>query len=202
MQRALGLCVLALFACGPATAGPGNYTVRPGGCNEVVFESSAPMETFRGKSRALSGWIHADPQALGDSVSVHFEVELATLKTGLPKRDKHMRENHLQIDRYPRATFDGVSLNGQKRLVAGKPVALDVEGTFDIHGVRRRLRTTVTTTLQHGKEGEAIQFETSFPVSLAEYGIPRPEFLFMKLSDVQKVTVRGTASTGITLARR
>ena len=177
--------------------------VRPGGSTEVVFESSAPMETFRGKTRALTGRIHADPTALGDSVAVHFEVELASLGTGLPERDKHMRENHLDVAKYPTAVFDGASVQGASRqLVAGRAVPLGVEGTFSLHGVRRRLKLIVNATLLPGRAGDAFQFATTFPVSLADFEIPRPEFLMLKLADVQKVSVRGTATTAGTTARR
>ena len=72
---------------------------------------------------------------------------------------------------------------------------LDVEGTFAIHGASHRLHLTVETTLVRDKSGEAIKFQTAFPVSLAGYGIPRPEFLVLKLADVQKVSVRGIATS-------
>jgi polyisoprenoid-binding protein YceI len=73
--------------------------------------------------------------------------------------------------------------------------AADVEGTFAIHGTSHRLHLTVETTLVQDKSGEAIQFQTAFPVSLADYGIPRPEFLILKLADSQKVRVRGVATS-------
>ena len=190
------LYVLILAVAAPALGAPRDYVVTPGAPNEVVFESSAAIETFQGKTRALSGSIHVDPAALEDSVSLHFEVDLATLSTGLPKRDKHMRENHLEVATYPKATFDGVAVLGPARQLAlGVKTPLDVEGTFAIHGASHRLHLTVETTLVRDKSGEAIQFQTAFPVSLAGYGIPRPEFLVLKLADVQKVSVRGIATS-------
>lgn len=187
--------LLLLCLAEPALAASETYVVVPGAPNEVVFESSAPLETFRGRSRALSGSLRLDPERLGDSVSVHFEVDLATLSTGLPRRDKHMRENHLEVATYPRATFDGVVIDGPtKRLEPGAMATLDVEGTFAIHGARRRLRLRVETRLIRDQSGERIQFRTTFPVSLANYAIPRPQFLILKLADVQKVSVHGVAS--------
>lgn len=198
MNRILLLCSLtAALAAGPAFAGPRDYVVHPGSPNQVVFTSSATVETFHGKTRALDGRIHVDPEALGDSAEVHFEVDLATLHTGLPRRDQHMRENHLEIAKYPKATFDGVVLKSKtKRLEAGTTVPLEVEGTFGIHGVRHRLRLTVETTLVHEKSDDAIRFKTTFPIALADYAIPRPQFLFLKLAEVQQVTVQGVARSG------
>jgi len=192
--RAVLLCLLGLSAAFPAFAAPKSYVVAPGSPNLVDFESSAPIEVFHGKSRALSGTIQVDPGALGDSVSAHFEIELATLSTGLPKRDKHMREDHLEVAKYPKAIFDGVALRGDaKQLTLGTKVPLDLEGTFTIHGTSRRIRLTVESTLVHNGKAEAIQFKTAFPVSLADYGIPRPQFLILRLADIQKVTVEGIA---------
>jgi len=162
------------------------------------------METFQGKTSRLEGTIDVDPARLADSATLHFEVDMASLDTGIAKRNQHMRENHLETAKYPRAIFDGAVLHGTggASLVAGKPTTLDVEGAFTLHGVTRRIRIPVEVTYKPqgagGKSGAAggagaIAFKTTFPVSLVDYAISRPQFLFLKLADTQEVRVSGTA---------
>jgi polyisoprenoid-binding protein YceI len=209
----LAAILAALGAATPSGASAAVFQVRPGGDSKVVFVSKAPMERFEGKTSRLEGTIDVDPARLGDSATVHFEVDMASLDTGIAKRNQHMRENHLETAKYPKAVFDGAAIHGPSGspgspgsgdgpLPAGKAVTLDVEGAFTLHGVTRRIRIPVEVTYKPqgsgGKSGDAgsggaISFKTTFPVSLADYAISLPQFLFLKLADTQEVRVSGTA---------
>ena len=194
-MRALWL--LGLLSLG-STALADDFVVQPGGENRVVFTSRATIETFEGKTTRLSGRLSVDPAHLGDSVFVHLEVDLASLSTGIAKRDEHMRDAHLETKRYPTAVFDGASLvdSAQAGLAEGKPVSFEAAGTFSLHGVSRRIRIPVTA-LRTRKGGLArISFDTTFPVALNDYAISRPQFLFLKLADAQEVRVHGVAVAG------
>jgi len=188
------IALILLLSLAPQLGRAAEFVVQPGGKNQVVFTSKAAMESFEGKTNRLAGTIVTDPASLGDSARVHFEVDLASLDTGIAKRNQHMRENHLETARYPKAIFDGVAVLGPKgaSLASGKEIPLDIEGTFTLHGVSRRLRLTVMTKYEAGGGGR-IEFRTTFPVGLADYQISRPQFLFLKLADVQKVQVKGVA---------
>jgi len=168
------------------------FVVKAGQPNRVVFTSKAATETFSGQTDQMRGHIVVDPAQVGDSVVVHIEVDLASLDTGIGKRDQHMRDNHLETGRYPKATFDGVSVKpaGTDPLAIGTAKKFDVEGSFTLHGVTRRLKTTVEVLL---KDARTLEFKTAFPVPLADYNIARPKFLFLKLGEVQEITVAGTA---------
>ena len=119
-------------------------------------------------------------------------VDLASLDTGIGKRNQHMRDNHLETDKYPKATFVGATVLEPKgtTLAPGKPVAFECEGDFTLHGVTKRLRASVEVTL---RDERTLAFKTSFKVPLADYKIDRPKFLFLKLGEVQDVTVEGVA---------
>lgn len=192
--RAL-LLVLLYSAVLPSLAAATVFHVRPGGDSKVVFVSKASVESFQGKTSRLIGTIDVDPAKFGDSATVHFEVDLASLDTGIGKRNQHMRENHLETAKYPKAAFEGVAVRGPEggALPAGKPTLLDVEGTFTLHGVSRRIWIRVETTYTPAGSGGKIAFRTTFPVSLADYAISRPQFLFLKLADTQEVRVSGVA---------
>jgi polyisoprenoid-binding protein YceI len=200
MKRLLRLPTRAMVLALAITAAPragaaATFLVHPGGDDKVSFVSRAPMEKFEGKTNRIEGRIEVDPARLGDSASVHFEVDLASLDTGIAKRNQHMREDHLETAKYPRAVFDGVAIHAPgAALEPGKPTPLDVEGTFTLHGVSRRVRLTVQVTYLPKERGGQIAFQTNFPVGLSDYQISRPQFLFLKLADTQEVQVKGIAS--------
>jgi polyisoprenoid-binding protein YceI len=173
-------------------AGAVEFVVTPGEPNRVVFTSKAVTETFDGRTDQMSGTIEVDPAAVGDSVTVVLSVDLASLDTGIGKRNGHMRDNHLETDRFPTATFVGATVVSPAGavLTPGQPVTLEVDGTFTLHGVARRMRVSVTVT---ATDANTIRFETEFPVALADHDISRPKFLFLKLGEVQQVSVSGVA---------
>jgi len=172
-----------------------DFAVRPGPTSKVVFTSKAPTETFQGKTDRLEGRLTLDPGSLGDTITVHLEADLASLTTGLAKRDKHMRENHLETAKYPKAVFDGAAIlsPAQARLVPGQQTRVEIEGTFALHGVRRRLKASALATYTQLPGKGRIAFDATFPISLADYEISRPQILFLKLADVQEVRVKAVA---------
>ena len=201
MRRLNGFLTVALLTCPIAigvmarSALATEFRVHTGKESRVVFASKAAMEQFEGKTNSLEGMIEIDPAALGDTASVRFEVDLATLDTGLKMRNTHMRENHLETSKFPKAIFEGAALRGRsaRALEAGRAESLDVEGTFTLHGVSRRIRIACEIVYRPIPAPARIEFNTTFPVALADYAIARPQFLFLKLSDVQTVKVRGVA---------
>lgn len=190
MKRIVGL--LGFMVLGATSLHAAEFVVKAGEPNKVVFVSKAATETFDGKTNRIDGRIVFDPGNLEDTVIVHLEVDLASLDTGIGKRDSHMRDNHLETKKYPKAIFAGATVLGPKgaTLAAGKAVAFECEGDFTLHGVTKRLRVTVDVTL---RDERTLAFKTAFKVPLADYQIDRPKFLFLKLGEVQDVSVEGVA---------
>ena len=190
MKRATWIWLIAGLISTPVHGA--EFVVKAGPPNRVVFTSKATTETFQGKTDRLDGRIVVDPASVEDTVVVRLEVDLASLDTGIGKRNSDMRKNHLETNKYPKAVFTGATVLGPEgaALAAGKTVAFDCEGDFALHGVTRRLRVTVEATLS---DEHTLAFKTSFKVPLADYNISRPKFLFLKLGEVQDVVVEGVA---------
>jgi|SRR5262252_2602065 len=189
-----GIYALLLLA---ASASAAVFSVTPGKDSKVVFTSKAPTETFQGKTDRMQGTLTLDPSAVGDSITVHLEVDLASLSTGKKLRDEHMRDEHLETDKFPKAVFDGAAVLSPAgaKLEPGKLTPFQIEGTFALHGVSRRLRCPAEATFTPVGAGGRIAFRATFNVALPDYQIKRPEFLFLKLAEVQEVEVSGIASS-------
>jgi polyisoprenoid-binding protein YceI len=201
-ERARGVVKVASLLAGLLVASAGlspatDFMVRPGKDTNVVFTSNATVETFDGKTHNMTGTLSLEPGTVGDSITVHLEVDLASLDTGKSLRNKHMREDHLETAKFPKAVFDGATVLSPAgaKLEAGKGVAFQLEGTFALHGVSRRLRCDATATFTPQGKGGAIAFSAAFPVTLSDYAIKRPEFLFLKLAETQQVRVSAVASS-------
>jgi polyisoprenoid-binding protein YceI len=165
------------------------FAIRSGKDGSLVqFRSKAAMETFDGRTRSVEGMVDLDPSGLGARLSISVTVDMASLDTGIALRDRHMRENHLHTERFPVATFEGAEIveGGGRALVAGERVRVTLAGTLTIHGVAREVQLPVDLAWDGG---DRLEVASRFPVALAEHEIPRPQFLLLRLGDVQQVEV-------------
>jgi len=155
---------------------------------QVVFTSKAPLETFKGRTDLVSGWVDWDPTDLTAPLDGQVVVDLASLDTGKNKRNEHMRENHLETDRYPTARLRPVEVVAAtpSDLPPGGNAAVRLRGAFDLHGVTRTLECDV---LLRRDEAGGVTVTSAFPVLLSDHDIPRPKFLVMKLADEQSVAI-------------
>ncbi len=157
--------------------------------SEVVFESKAKKESFEGRTRKVEGHVEVDPAALGNRIDFSIQVDLASLDTGMSLRNAHMRANHLETDKFPHVKFTGgkVQKASGTSLAAGA-LTFELEGEFDLHGVTR----TISVPVEAQMDGGALRIKAKFPVSLSDHEIPRPQFLFLKLGETQKIRVELT----------
>jgi polyisoprenoid-binding protein YceI len=173
-----------------ALAEAATFVVTPGADgNEVVFESKATLESFKGKTDRVSGSITADLSDLAGPIDVRITVDLASFDTGIGKRNSHMRDNHLETDLYPEAVFtaDRIVKTSAPALAAGRTVIVHLAGTMALHGVVRDVEYETELKLA---AGNTLLVAAEFTVSLEDHGIKRPKFLVMKLADEQKITVK------------
>lgn len=150
---------------------------------EITFVSKASKLTFNGTSKQLQGLIDFDKNL------VDFYLDLASLTTGNRLRDKHMRDNYLEISEYPFAEFTG-SIISPFDLQAETSQEVTVEGEFTIHGVTKFI--SVSGTLQ--KKGVNLLLNASWKVKLGDYNIGIPKLMFLELSETQDLSISATLS--------
>ncbi len=148
----------------------------------VEFTSRVPLHTFTGTSDHLSGEIDLENR------SVDFFVDLATLRTGIGRRDRDMR-NTLETDDYPFAEFTGRLLTPFDSEASGTQQAR-VQGTFKIHGVSHII--TISGTLE--KTGSQIRLIADWNINLDDYNIEPPRLLMMRVNEVQGIHINALLS--------
>jgi polyisoprenoid-binding protein YceI len=189
------LCGLSLPAAGllsPPLAEAQTYHVDLARENRVRFVSDAPLEDFEGVTGRIDGFVYLGGEGLRAGTDLgasefHFEVDLASLDTGIGLRNRHMRERYLETDRFPFAAFTG-RITFLERVSPGS-FRVVAAGDLSIHGVDRgrEVECGVGPVNSGSHELEDLRVRCSFTVALSDHGIPIPRFLFMRINEVMEL---------------
>lgn len=152
--------------------------------NFVKFISDAPLEDFEGISNSIDGYMYLKSvEDLNDN-QLYFEVDLTTLDTGIELRNRHMRDNYLETEKYRFTFFEGRISQIEK--VSDQKHSVEVNGTLFIHGVTNEINVQgVLTSADYG-----YLVESEFIVALSDYKIDIPQLMFMKINEEMKLQLR------------
>ncbi|MDZ7722468.1 MAG: YceI family protein [candidate division KSB1 bacterium] len=164
---------------------PAEYHVDTEAQNKVRFISDAKVETFDGVTGQIDGYVVWDNDAVLVNNKFYFEVELQTLDTGIGLRNRHMRENYLETETYPYATYEGTITEIDSAAIDSGFIAF-TEGTFSVHGVEKPLEMEVQVT----PDDDQYQAYSEFQVLLSDHYIKIPKLMFLKLSEIIQLQVK------------
>ena len=177
----------------------------PRGRDVLTFDSKAPLEKIVGTTSKITGSVQVNPKDITKGLKASFVLDLASLKTGIDKRDEHMRDNFLETAKYPKAmlTIDKVTKASDNMLMDGKTLTVDAEGTLSLHGAKNAVHLKdITVTYFDESEatkgrlpGDLLIINGGFSLNLPDYNIEIPQFIFLKLAETIKVSVDLAGST-------
>ena len=161
--------------------------------NMARFVSQTTVDEFDGVTDRIDGYVLLDGTPLsadtgGDDTELYFEVDLASLDTGIGLRNRHMRDNYLEVEKYPFASFRGRITRTEPTKNGGAHVT--AHGTFSVHGVdaERDVPCDVTPA------GPGYHATCTFSVLLTEHHIEIPKVMFLKLANEIRVELAFTLS--------
>lgn len=140
--------------------------------------------SFQAKTNAASGTLTSSggSPALTGAVS----VDLRTLDSGIGLRNTHIRDKYLEVgkgDDYATAILSEVSIAG------GDPAAFEGRTTFTgtllLHGVKK----PVAGEAQIRRNRSSAKVEATFPVTLSDFAIPKPQYLGVGVKEEIQVKV-------------
>ena len=180
-----------LLACSPVGAAGQEYHVDRNADNEVRFISSAPIEEVVGVTDRIDGYVllngpRLEAGSATEGTQLYLEVDLASLDTGLGLRNRHMRNNYLEVEEFPYAVFDATiesveaTAPGVFRVVA--------KGVMNIHGVER----PVDIPCDVSEQGEGYAIRCTFALLLSDFNIKIPKIMFLKLADEARLELNFT----------
>jgi len=154
------------------------------GGDVTILVPLKPGGAFEAKTSSLQGTLTPGAsQPL--SLSGELAVDLASIDTGISLRDRHLRENYLEVARgrgYDRAVLSDIVLsqaNGE-----GFRGQTELTGTLLLHGVSQAL--TGKADIQDADSGVAVEAE--FVLTLTDYAIEPPEYMGVGVTN--RVAVR------------
>ena len=133
---------------------------------------------IKGEGASLNG----SAELADGAVKGSFKVVLADFKTGIDMRDQHMKEKYLEVGKFPEATLlidpIKVSLSGNE--------SADFTGQFTMKGKSKAVKGTAKLTSQ----GDKVDGEAKFSISLADYDVGIPSHLGVKVAEEVEITVK------------
>jgi polyisoprenoid-binding protein YceI len=129
--------------------------------------------SFEAKTKDLSG----DLAVASDSQTVKgaLTVDLQTLETGIGLRDRHLKDNYLEVGKgreFAEARLQDIRVDRLEGKTAFR-------GLLTLHGQQRE----VTGTAEIKPDRGGYRMEASFPVKVADFQIPEPTYLGVGVAD-------------------
>ena len=132
---------------------------------------------FEAKTTAMSGDV--TPSA-GGTVKGTLAVDLMKLETGISLRDRHLRNNYLEVQKGPDFAVAKL-VNLKLERLPGKGT---LRGLLTLHGQQREV-SGVADVQQNGAGYSVV---ATFPVKISEFQIPEPTYLGVGVKD--EITIR------------
>lgn len=185
-MKSISLFALSILLIGFLELSGAEYHVDKDYENSVKFISDAPFEDFEGTTSRIDGFVYWFGSEFNESIDlsqtkIHFEVELATLKTGIGMRDKDMREDYLETDQHPYAIYEAI-LDSVVKIGENK-FRVGALGAFEMHGVKKRKEITAEVIF----EDNGVNIISSFQVNLKDHDIEVPKLLFLRVNEIIEV---------------
>jgi polyisoprenoid-binding protein YceI len=138
--------------------------------------------SFEAKTTAVSG--NVTPMS-GGALKGALAVELVKLETGISLRDRHLRQNYLEVQKGP--DFSVAKLDNIK--IERLPGKTTFKGTLTLHGQQRE----VSGTADVQQDGKGYRVDASFPLLISSFQIPEPKYLGVGVQDEITIKVNLTA---------
>lgn len=182
--KASGAVLLAALAgaTSPAPGAAQEFQVDLSAQRTVRFISRTSIDEFEGVTEKIDGYVLIDGPELttevgGDDTELYLEVDLASIDTGIGLRNRHMRDNYLEVEQYPFASYRGSIVSVARG--PGDAFRVTTRGEMAIHGVTRPMEIPCNVT----SEGRRYRVRCSFQVLLSDHQIEIPSIMFLKLAN-------------------
>jgi polyisoprenoid-binding protein YceI len=170
---------IALMTAAAAPAGAADAYKISGGEVTVICPLTVGG-SFEAKTKNLSGDVTPASDEQG-AVRGALRVELQTLETGIGIRDRHMKNNYLEVEKGP-AFATAIIEDIRVEKLDGKTV---FTGMLSLHG--RKKKVTGAAELQQ-RDG-SIRVQAQFPVKVSDFEIPAPTYLGVGVRDEIQIKV-------------
>jgi len=182
LSAAVAFAVAAIVAGAAASAEERLFRLDPAK-TAVHFAVTATGHDVEGSFHITSGDVSFD--SVTGAASGEIRIDALSAETGNSSRDKTMRGDVLETERYPLFVFSPEHLIGA--LPATGEGQVELRGVVTLHGASHPLTLPAKVRV----EGDRLQVDAAFAVPYVEWGLHNPSILFLKVADVVQVHVEG-----------
>jgi polyisoprenoid-binding protein YceI len=175
------VALVGIFAS-VASLGAAERTLRLDPATTTIrFRVKARAHQVLGTMPLVNGELRFDPET--GTASGEIVMDPARAETGVQMRDRTMREEVFEVDRYPLLVFRPQRVAGE---VPDEGLGrVQLEGTLAIHGSEHAL--TLPVALEATAEG--IRASTTFSIPYVEWGMRNPGNAMLRVSDTVEVKI-------------
>ncbi len=137
---------------------------------EQLLGRSLPNDAV-GRTQAIEGQIVFTPDGAIDSAQSRVTVDLTTLRSDEARRDNYIKQNTLEVARFPKAEFQPTAARGLPwPLPPSGEFNFQLEGNLTIHGTTEPVVWDVRATV----DGSRITGTATTTVTFADFGLTQP----------------------------
>ncbi|MDW8060532.1 MAG: YceI family protein [Thermomicrobium sp.] len=137
---------------------------------EQLLGRSLPNDAV-GRTNAVEGQIVFTADGAIDAARSKFTVDLTTLRSDESRRDNYIKQNTLEVDRYPNAEFQPTAESGLPwPLPQSGQLQFQLEGNLTVHGVTKPVTWDVQATIDGGR----ITGTATTQVTFQDFGMTPP----------------------------
>jgi len=167
----------------PVAAGAIEYHVDLSKNNQVVFFSKSTLKDFEVRTAKMDGYVYWDgedspPEAAQlKNSKIYFEVQLNTLDAGNSMFNRHMKEDYLETEKFPYATYEASITRIEQN--PDSSYSVYTTGQFSIHGVAHKVNIIGTAK----PKGNDFNITCDFSVKMSDHNIDLPKMLIFSADE-------------------
>ena len=177
-------CVVLLSAAGNTPDQDKTLQIDPG-ATQVEFTLADVIHTVHGKFQLKRGDMRFDPST--GKASGALVVDAASGDSGSSARDRRMRSNILETDKFPEIVFRPDQVIGTVTEQGVSKVQL--HGIFSIHGADHEVVMPMDVQAAGGQYTATTQFDVPY----VKWGMKNPSTLFLRVSDKVQISIHTVA---------
>jgi polyisoprenoid-binding protein YceI len=176
--------LIGIFATGGALGAAERSLRLDPATTTIRFRVKARAHQVLGSMPLVSGELRFDPET--GAAGGEIVMDPGRAETGVQMRDRTMREEVFEVERYPLMVFRPQRVAGE---VPDEGLGrVQLEGVLEIHGGEHALMLPVA--LEATAEG--IRASTTFSIPYVEWGMRNPGNAMLRVSDTVEVKIETT----------
>jgi len=143
----------------------------------VWFDADARLHSFRGQTHKINGYFTLQSSAPPQIAEAKVIIEAASLETGNTERDADMRNDFLEVRRFPSIEFGVTELVSPRSIAGGTEWDLVLQGRLMVHGITRDVKVPATISLG----SERVMARGQIRLDMRDYNIRVPRLLLIPM---------------------